>query len=596
MKGQNRFLVLALALSILIASCGIQAGPAVPMRSDMPTQGLQWVVTYKLSGPANTEKETNVAELRGTNDNSPIVDLQTIFGRLSGSKTQDTLITMPDGKPDRALGMNKVKRFAGLTNYMTLEPATYTIKDAKGNHFCGVKVRLDFNRNLAQYADADQRDFQSLWYYDMPCIVAANGNTQLAIDKAVLRAIVINEVWQLRITAGSYFYNWGHSVTVIPGKVANSFKPRWWEKFDAANSTDDAVSAAAALNDMVNDLSKSEAPWAEFSPAGKFSDSYLIYSAGDADQYATWQRQLLGRQKEYVVFYRPNASTPWDWVTIKPIYNYEWNDVTQNLSNARGWASDPFKGKLDERGLPKDPKDSVISEIERIGWMNGPNASLEQIQYISSSGKILYSMTVRAYVGARDTLVMFGPTLPSLQQAENVKLEEDKQPMPLAYDDKGKPITNPNISQDQWSQYLREGSMWNYIKGDNPFAADLFVQYRFTDNTTWKAVYCGSGDSRYLCGWDPVDWNLDSTYFTQGSTEKPWLVSQLLGEVGVRTLGMSYNSCLYCGTGMLFAMAQLQFRSEYYAGFTQESLWRFDARASQLPDTLAKAWALLHQN
>lgn len=52
---------------------------------------------------------------------------------------------------------------------------------------------------------------------------------------------------------------------------------------------------------------------------------------------------------------------------------------------------------------------------------------------------------------------------------------------------------------------------------------------------------------------------------------------------------MSYNSCLYCGTGMLFAMAQLKFRDEFYHGFTQESLWRFDARASQLPDTLTEA-------
>ena len=112
--------------------------------------------------------------------------------------------------------------------------------------------------------------------------------------------------------------------------------------------------------------------------------------------------------------------------------------------------------------------------------------------------------------------------------------------------------------------------------------------------TTWAPITCHDSDGNaYTCGYNPVEWNLDSTYFTQGDVTRPWLVSQLLGEVGVRTLGMSYNSCLYCGTGMLFAMAQLKFRDEFYHGFTQESVWRFDSRASQLPDTIAEAVAAL---
>jgi len=79
-----------------------------------------------------------------------------------------------------------------------------------------------------------------------------------------------------------------------------------------------------------------------------------------------------------------------------------------------------------------------------------------------------------------------------------------------------------------------------------------------------------------------------------GATKKAWLISQLLGEVGVRSLGMSYASGRFEGTGMLFALAQDVFRQEFYEGFGQESIWRFDARASQLSDTLSQAWNLVH--
>ena len=580
----------ALVIVSLLVSCSI--GPALPLRSDMPTQGLENVVTYKLTGPAGTEKEVNVAETRGVNDNSPVLAEQTIFGKLSGSKTQDTLITLPDGTVVRALGMNKIKRFAGLTRYMTLEPATYTATDAMGNSFCGVKVRLDFNRNLAQYADPEQRDFQSLWYYDAPCTKDREGNIKLDLDHAKRRAIIMNEVWQYRLLFG--FTNLGHSVTIVGGSAFDALQPRWWERFNYPNTMSDAVGAADLMAKVVNDLSTSQMQWLEFSASGLFSNAYLIYSAGDADQYLTFDRIFLNRQQQYAVFTRPNRETAWDWITVKPVYNYEWNDVQQTLGKARGWGSDPFAGRLDERGMPKNPTDDVISEIERIGWMNAPNASLDQIQYLDRDGKVLYTMTVRAYIGARDTLVMFGPTLPSLQQAQGNAAVTDNQPMPLAYDDKGHPIQNPNLTPEQWLQTQREGSMWNYLKGENPFGSDLFVQYRFSDNTTWAPITCHDSDGNaYTCGYNPVEWNLDSTYFTQGDVTRPWLVSQLLGEVGVRTLGMSYNSCLYCGTGMLFAMAQLKFRDEFYHGFTQESVWRFDSRASQLPDTIAEAVAAL---
>ena len=115
MKGKFHFLSVVLVIAVLVLS-SCDAGPALPLRSDMPTQGLDTVVTYKLNGPAGTEKEVNIAEMRGVNDYSPMLQQQTVFGKLSGSKTQDVLITLPDGRTIRALGMNKIKRFAGYSS------------------------------------------------------------------------------------------------------------------------------------------------------------------------------------------------------------------------------------------------------------------------------------------------------------------------------------------------------------------------------------------------------------------------------------------------------------------------------------------------
>lgn len=593
-KPLTRILFAWLALVLAITACDLEAGPALPLRSDMPTSGLEGVVTYKLNGPAGSDSEENVATYRGVNDYSPMAGLENRFGKLPGSKTQDVVITLPNGYIVRALGMNKIKRFAGLTGFITYETATYTATDANGHSVCGLKVRLDFTKNLVQYTDPDQRDFNSLWYYDVPCSTDGVNNMML-IDQASLRAVVINEVWRPYIFFGSNFRNWGHSVTIIPGNAVRSLAPRWWEKLDAPNSSNDVLMAADLANKMVNDLSTSSQPWLEFAnTSGLFSDSYVIYSAGDADKYATWDRILLDRQTQYAVFYRPSREITWDWITIKPVYNYEFNDAGQILAKAQSWGNDPFAGRLDERGLPKDPNDSVISEIERIGFMNAPNPSLEQIQYLDKSGTPIYSMTVRAYVGANDTLMMFGPTLPSLQEAQKAPLD-DQLPMPLAYDSSGNPIQNPDFTPEQWESLKAEGSMWNYLKGTNPFGSDLFIQYRFTDNTSWNPVICydSEGDS-YTCGYSPVEWKLNATYFLDGKVRRPWLSCQLLGEVGVRTLGMSYVSGLYEGTGTCFAMSQQLFREEFFSGFTQESVWRFDARASQLPDTLAEAWVAIH--
>lgn len=584
--------VFILVICLLTTGCIFDIGPALPLRSDMSTDGLNQIVTYNLRGPAGSDQEINFAELRGLNEISPMLQQKTIFGKMSGSKTQDVQITLEDGKVYQALGTIKTKRFAGLTHFMTLESSTYTGVDSKGNIFAGAKIRLDFNRNFIQYTDSDQRDFQSLWYYDIPC-TKVGSQIVLDLSKAKLRALVVNEVWQARIAWGSYFFNWGHSVTAVGGLPA-TMPGGWWLNWDIPEKTTDTMGAYDVVNKMVKDLESSKQPWLEFDSSGQFNESgtYLIYSAGDADQYANFNRILLDRQQQYSVFYRPNKTTAWDYITIKPVYNYEWNDAGQNIAKIKDWGKDPFKGLLNERGLPENNDSSVIAELEKIGWMNAPNASLEQIQFIDSDNRILYAMTVRAYIGANDSLIMFGPVQPNLDDIKAKSSQTDSLPMPVLYDDKGKKMEEQPYTDKEWADWQRESTIWNFMKA-NPHSVntDLFIQYRFADNTTWSPITNSDG---YTIGYSPVEWNLSASYYLDGNVKKPWLVSQLLGEVGVRTLGLSYCSGQYEGTGLLFALAQEVHRSEFFSGYSQESIWRFDARASQLPDTLAESWKALH--
>jgi hypothetical protein len=583
-------------LLILLAGCFAPASDWT--RRDMPTDGLGSVVTYNLRGPAGSDQEVNKALLRGVNDSAPTLMQETIFDRMSGSKTQDVQVTLPDGSVFQALGMVKTKRYAGLTRYLSLESATYSGVDYSGQAVCGAKIRLEFNRNFVQYVDPDKRDWDSLWYYDVPCDKDGS-DFNLHLEEARLRALVINEVWQARIASGSFFFNWGHSITSVGG-MASRLPGGWWLHWDLPDTDQDTMGAARIANAMVLDLESSPTPWLEFKADGNFNDAYLIYSAGDADQYATWNRIFLNRQNEYAVFYRPDRETAWDYITIKPVYNWEWNDVHQQLTALRGWnKADPMHNRLTPEGMPKDINDDVIKELERIGWMNAPNASLEQIQFIDSNGQVVYAMTVRAFIGASDTLVMFGPTAPPrLVDLQAQVPPGESLPMPMLYDEQGRPLpqAQQEYTPDQWARWQREATMWNFIR-DNPYAvgSELQVQYRFNDNTSWTEVYCHDSDGdKYVCGYRPVEWNLSTSYyFDDGDVRKSWLISQLLGEVGVRTLGMSYASGLYEGTGMLFAMSQVVHREEFFSGYQPESVWTFDARASQLPDRLAEAWAAL---
>lgn len=606
----SKLLYIVLVIT-LIASCGgpPQPGPHPWARSDMPTNGLDRVVTYRLQGPASSETLVNFAENRGVNAQSPQIAEKTVFSQMSGTKTQDVQVTDADGAVQWSLGMVKTKRFAGLSKYLTLEPATYVARDSKGNVICGAKIRLDFKKNFIQILSdiqaAKQKDFQSLWYYDIPCHSDGQGGYALQTEQARLVGLVINEVWQFRMFGGSGFFNYGHSITVVGG-LPTSMKGGWWEHWDLPDTVDpltrnDAVGAATVANAAVLDLETSQDPWLEFTSGMQFDQSgaYLIYSAADADQWATIDRFFLDRQGEYVVWYRPNKQTAWDFMRIVPLYNIEWNDVWQNARALYGWTLD---GHLSENGTA-GANDPVVKELERIGWMNAPNASLDQVRWYDSSGNLLYSMTVRAHIGARDTLLIFSRGELDYNKRNAIQLT-DSQPYPIVHDANGNPLPPEQqpYTREQWAEWQRENSFWDYLK-DNPNAVsgDLEVQYRFTDNSTWKEVMCTRYDSdnnpvSYVCGYEPVDWDLSTSYYMDGDPTNAWLAIQTLGEVGVRTLGYSYASGLYQGTGVNFALAQEVHRLEYLNGYSGvESLWTFDARALQLPATLQRSWATLHQ-
>ena len=115
------FAILMLMLVLASLACNpFGGGPALPLRSDMGTDGLTDVLVYGLVGPAGTDKEVNTIELRGLNDFAPRRQLQTVFGKMSGSKTQDIVLTRADGSTVVALGMIKTKRFGGYSRFMTV--------------------------------------------------------------------------------------------------------------------------------------------------------------------------------------------------------------------------------------------------------------------------------------------------------------------------------------------------------------------------------------------------------------------------------------------------------------------------------------------
>jgi hypothetical protein len=592
MLGKKQLLIVIAAFAALVLSgCSKTSDWA---RRDFPTDGLTQAVEYRLQGVATSEELVNESRMRGVNEIAPQRQQLVEFRQMSGLKTEDVQITLPNGQPTLALNMAKIQRFAGLTKFMDLEGATYSGVDSKGNVICAARIRLQFTRNLVQYADPSLRDYDTLWMYDVPCS-RDNFDFHLDLSSAKLRALVLNEVWQARVAAASIFWNWGHSVTVVGGP-ATTLTGGWWTNWETSDGND-VNHAAKLVNAMIADLSGNDQPWLEFKDP-VYRDATVIFSAGDADKYATLDRALLNRQTEWLVAYRPGKETSWDYVRIQPLYNWEWNLVVRDLANLSSWGSDPLSDQLNEVGIPKDIDNAKVQALERVGFANAPNPTLSQVRFIDAQDHVLYAITIRAFIGAADSLVLYTRTLPGNVAQYQDKAPQLTMPRPISYDKNGNPLSEDQqpIKADQWPQYLREMSLWQYVKDPRNFQADLKLQYRFRDNTTWKQILCtDTNHHEYVCGYSPVEWKFNSSYLWQGDVHTAWLITQLLGEVGVRTLGFSYASGPFQGTGILFAQAQGVLRDKFISGYTTpEDLLVLDCRACQYPDTLEDAWNTIH--
>lgn len=601
--------VLAVVASAL-AGCG---GSTTLVRSDPPVNGMEASVLYNIDSSSNGAAETNQSVYQGINGISPLPLLTTTFGRAANSKTETVQATREDGTAVNVLGMNKRTINFGLTDFLTAEVATYDMRDAKGDRDCGAKVHMIYQPNLAQqiFGAGLGSGWDVLWYYSVPC--ADTPAAPLDLADAKLTALVIDQVFNIRMTGNPAVWNRGHSVTIVGGKPT-TLAGGWWKSNAMILNV-----ATPMIKGMVSDLNHKSNEWLQFSPDGPYAASKLVYSAGDADTYLTFKRIFLNRQHDYVVHFRGSPSEPWRIIVVHPQYNIEWNDLSQQWHALTGQTFPNINSHIDSKtGLPKDFTDATVKEIETEGCQDCPNASLEQILIRdgnTSTGRPLYAMTIRGYLGANSSLVMFGgiPDLSvktALNQAEarrqqvgynttNSVLGYKADGCPIQRDENGKKLSSDQqISTENCAKLLREGSLWDMLTQDpSKFGFDVVGQFQVRNNSTWHSQ-CDSDGTNCVSVADDTKLNASYLFSTAGpKLQKAWTVMQLLGEVGVRTLGLSYVSGPGQGSGLLFGMEQPMMYQQYYSGISNpEMVFAFDARALQLPQTLAAAEKVLYGN
>jgi|GEM_PF-2242941 len=644
----GRIAMAAVASSLVLTACSaFQDDASVLLRSDPPMTGYTGSMLYDVKSSPNGDGEINSIQFRGVNNASPMPLLTTTYGKGVNSNTQLAQITSGNGTAINVLSMNRWGTNVGLTDYLSAQVATYEQRDAFGNRVCGAKVRMDFKPNIAQVVRKDKyrRAWNTLFYYTIPCgdtVIQANApvqdttssqtgddaasqtdttsqtdkpaqktqtvvkpNVVLDFTKAKLIAQVVDQQTTPRVTGKPIFFNRGHSVTIVGGKAA-SYRGGWWQ------SPAGLLSASNLVIDQVKDLDKND--WLKFAD---YNHGQLVYSAGDADVYASLDRIFHDRQSSYLVNFRDSPNKPWKRVLVVPKYNYEWNDLKQNYKALKGQDMPDIDDMVDQdTGLPKDIDDpstedsKVLKEIETAGCQNCPNPTLEQIQFVdatdgsSSYNKPLYAMTIRGWLGSQSSLVMFGRVPDSvdsyMDRAEKHRQELGMTSCPVQRDENGKKLDDSQqYSKDDCARWLREGALWDMLTGDaSKFGFDTVSQMRVRDNSTWASHCSGSGEST-SCNLVPTERRMNAAYMftdTGDKLAKSWTIMQLLGEVGMRTLGMSYASGAYDGSGMDFAMAQPQVYNSYFSNmqdsanpYNPELLFALDARALQLPQTLGKA-------
>jgi hypothetical protein len=615
MLGLTRRRLRVAAVGVLAAvglsACGMFGQTTVLTRIDPSVNGIAVQCPYVIETPPNGEAETNVITCQGMNDVSPMPLVQTTFSRGASSVSQTAMVTDANGAQIAALSMNKRDNNFGVSEYLKSQVATYEQRDVHGNRVCGAKVRVTWQPLIAQQVlnDKYRRAWDALFYYQIDCRPqGAQPTARLELSGARFLGLVISQQFTPRIWWGEKpkIFNRGHAVTVVSGAPAR-LAGGWWK-------TNQGIENAANLvNDMAKDLDGHE--WLGF---GKYYDSQLVYSAGDADVYLSLQRLFLDRQVDYLVNFRSDPNAPWHRLLVHPIYNKEWNDFSQNWHALKGTDMPNASDLVDQdTGLPKDLDNpdsdnmKALKEIETVGCQNCPNPELEQIQFINPDTKQpLYAATVRGYLGAESSLAIFGQVPSSagslLTEADKARPSngKDNQHCAVNRDEEGNRTSEQPYDEETCAVWLREGALWDLLTKDpSKVNADVVSIVQVRDNSAFASRCSGSGDST-SCSVVVTKRQMNASYeFTDAGEglQRAWTVMQLLGEVGMRTLGLSYASGAFDGSGLDFAMAQSQVNRSYFSDLTdsqhpynRELLFGLDARALQLPQTLAEASKVLY--
>lgn len=658
-RGRLRGIALVLAGALALTGCGWFGDDSrVLLRSDPPITGMLANLQYVTNGAPNGLSSQNEISYQGINGNSPMKLLHTTFDNTSQSRLQSADVTAPNGGVVRALGMDKWSLKVGLTEYLDTQVGTYEQRDYLGNRVCGAKVRMVFKPNMFQVIQKDKyrRMWDSIAYYQVPCAAqAATPTTQnptpdtapgttpgkapvvapptpratLDIANAKFLSLVILQQATPRVTGKPIIFNRGNAVTIVGGRFGN-LKGGWWQ------SAAGLINASNTVVEMVRDLNKKGNDWLKFSDTGQTGSGRfggLVYSAGDAQVYLSLRR-LINRESDYLVNFRGKPDEPWKRVRIEPKYNYEWNDLRQNWKFLKGEDAPDIDEMIDqETGLPKDiddpdhEKSKTLKEWETAGCQNCPNASLEQIAFVNpETNQPIYAMTIRGYLGAQSSLVMFGRVPSSrdalFKQAEDhmddlgytdaLKRQKDHggddkyAACPIQRNEKGEKLDDDHqYSADTCAKWLREGALWDMLTGDaTKFGFDVVGQFRVRDNSSYASQCSGSGEAT-SCTTVVTNRQLDANYLFSNVDDKlykAWVILQLLGEHGIRTLGQSYVSGQYDGNGLAFAAGQLNVYNAYYSNLSDpnnkyanpEMVFGLDARASQQPNILAQAANFLY--
>jgi len=561
----------------------------------MPVRGDR-VIQYSIKEPATSEANKtveNVATLLGIGDDgrfSPFNLLRTEYGQQPGIRNQQTTIN-----GDQALGMTMLLREVGYSAFLEVRQAMECMHDEFGTAQCGQFVRLSYNRNAAQQVTQDDWDYYAYFYYLVPAEWHGGTDYSIHYENASLLSVNVVGVTQMKFGFGpSFFFNMNEGATIIGG-APEKLAWQWWrETSEISGSNNDALDAAKLMAEMVGDLETSIDPWLSFNPNGKFYDSWVKFSVGDADTYFTPERLFLNRQKSYAIAYRETRESNPRFFVIVPSYNYEWNDF--------GDFADEIKAAVEDMassdGTLKDDWDSVdlenLKEIEKVGNQNGQNPALEQVTIYDEVGNRLYDITFRAYLGASDTLLIFGGNMPANWRelaSAAPDLPSNIPPRPIDYKEDNKtpkPAEEQSFPDDEaWRKFLTEDTIRNWLSKDNPFGSDLHMQFRVNDSSSTAPIPCADGGT---CGVEITQYNLEASYVLDGDSIKPWYILQLLGDSGARTMGFSYVSGPLEGNGSIFALAQDVFYQEYNNGFSNpELVFMMNARALNTPQTLDTA-------